>query len=49
MVTALIFAGGVGARMKSVDIPKQFLEGRYILKKFRRKAELFTNWRSENQ
>lgn len=25
MVTALIFAGGVGARMKSVDIPKQFL------------------------
>lgn len=26
MVTALIFAGGVGARMKSVDIPKQFLE-----------------------
>lgn len=26
MVSAMIFAGGVGARMKSVDIPKQFLE-----------------------
>lgn len=26
MVTALIFAGGVGARMKSKEIPKQFLE-----------------------
>lgn len=26
MVTALIFAGGVGARMKSEEIPKQFLE-----------------------
>lgn len=26
MVSAVIFAGGVGARMKSVDIPKQFLE-----------------------
>lgn len=26
MVTALIFAGGVGARMHSEDIPKQFLE-----------------------
>lgn len=26
MVTAVVFAGGVGARMKSVEIPKQFLE-----------------------
>lgn len=26
MVTAMIFAGGVGARMKSADIPKQFIE-----------------------
>lgn len=26
MVSAVIFAGGVGARMKSADIPKQFLE-----------------------
>lgn len=26
MVSALIFAGGVGARMKSKEIPKQFLE-----------------------
>ena len=26
MVSALIFAGGVGARMKSQEIPKQFLE-----------------------
>ena len=26
MVTALIFAGGVGKRMKSEEIPKQFLE-----------------------
>lgn len=26
MVSALIFAGGVGVRMKSKDIPKQFLE-----------------------
>lgn len=26
MVSAVIFAGGVGARMKSVDTPKQFLE-----------------------
>lgn len=26
MVSAVIFAGGVGARMKSVEIPKQFLE-----------------------
>lgn len=26
MVSALIFAGGVGRRMKSEDIPKQFLE-----------------------
>lgn len=26
MITALIFAGGVGARMKSQEIPKQFLE-----------------------
>lgn len=26
MITALIFAGGVGARMKSKEIPKQFLE-----------------------
>lgn len=26
MVTAMIFAGGVGARMKSSDIPKQFIE-----------------------
>lgn len=26
MTTALIFAGGVGSRMKSTDIPKQFLE-----------------------
>ena len=25
MVSAVIFAGGVGARMKSQDIPKQFL------------------------
>ena len=26
MVAAVIFAGGVGARMKSADIPKQFIE-----------------------
>ncbi len=26
MITTLIFAGGVGARMKSKEIPKQFLE-----------------------
>lgn len=26
MVSAMIFAGGVGERMKSADIPKQFLE-----------------------
>lgn len=26
MVSALIFAGGIGQRMKSLDIPKQFLE-----------------------
>lgn len=26
MISALIFAGGVGARMKSKEIPKQFLE-----------------------
>lgn len=26
MVHAMLFAGGVGARMKSVDIPKQFIE-----------------------
>ncbi|MFV0343465.1 MAG: 2-C-methyl-D-erythritol 4-phosphate cytidylyltransferase [Anaerocolumna sp.] len=26
MVTAMLFAGGVGERMKSTDIPKQFLE-----------------------
>lgn len=26
MVTAVIFAGGVGARMKSIETPKQFLE-----------------------
>lgn len=26
MVAAVIFAGGVGARMKSTDIPKQFIE-----------------------
>ena len=26
MVTALVFAGGVGSRMKSEEIPKQFLE-----------------------
>lgn len=26
MVSAVIFAGGVGARMKSSDIPKQFIE-----------------------
>ncbi len=26
MITTLIFAGGVGARMKSQEIPKQFLE-----------------------
>lgn len=26
MVTAMIFAGGVGARMKSAEIPKQFIE-----------------------
>lgn len=26
MVSALIFAGGIGARMKSADIPKQFIE-----------------------
>lgn len=26
MVSAVIFAGGVGARMKSADIPKQFIE-----------------------
>lgn len=26
MITALIFAGGAGARMRSRDIPKQFLE-----------------------
>lgn len=26
MITALLFAGGVGARMKSKEIPKQFLE-----------------------
>ena len=34
MVSALIFAGGVGVRMKSKDIPKQFLEidGKHYLK-----------------
>ncbi len=26
MVHAMIFAGGIGARMKSVDIPKQFID-----------------------
>ena len=26
MITAMLFAGGKGARMKSVDLPKQFLE-----------------------
>ena len=26
MVTAMLFAGGIGARMKSSDLPKQFLE-----------------------
>lgn len=26
MIHAMLFAGGVGARMKSVDIPKQFIE-----------------------
>ena len=26
MVSAVIFAGGIGQRMKSIDIPKQFLE-----------------------
>ena len=26
MITAMLFAGGIGARMKSVDLPKQFLE-----------------------
>lgn len=26
MITAMLFAGGIGARMKSVDMPKQFLE-----------------------
>lgn len=26
MVTAMLFAGGVGTRMKSTDMPKQFLE-----------------------
>ena len=26
MVTAVIFAGGVGARMQSMGIPKQFME-----------------------
>lgn len=26
MITAMLFAGGVGARMKSDDLPKQFLE-----------------------
>ena len=33
MITALIFAGGVGARMKSKEIPKQFLlvEGKPII------------------
>ena len=33
MISALIFAGGVGTRMKSEDIPKQFLlvEGKPII------------------
>lgn len=26
MITAMLFAGGIGARMKSSDMPKQFLE-----------------------
>lgn len=26
MVTAMLFAGGIGARMKYSDMPKQFLE-----------------------
>ena len=26
MISAVIFAGGVGSRMKSEDIPKQFIE-----------------------
>lgn len=26
MITAMLFAGGIGARMKSVDLPKQFLD-----------------------
>ena len=26
MVTAMLFAGGIGARMQSSDLPKQFLE-----------------------
>lgn len=26
MITAMLFAGGIGARMKSVDMPKQFLD-----------------------
>ena len=25
MVSAVVFAGGVGSRMKSQDVPKQFL------------------------
>ena len=31
MVYSLIFAGGVGTRMKSQEIPKQFLEFRYLI------------------
>lgn len=42
MVSAMLFAGGVGARMKSADIPKQFLEveGKPIII---RTAEHFSN------
>ena len=42
MVSAVVFAGGVGARMKSQDVPKQFLivDGKPIII---RTLEVFSN------